>query len=347
MLGQTLVVTQASGCIVSVTPSQTLGAAMGTGTVAVDTEPGCTWTASSATVWLSDVTASGSGDGTIEFDYGANLGAERSGEIVVASSTSSSTTEHELLQGDGCVALLSADDVTVGADESTGTVTLTLSASDCAWSLSSSEAWLTADPASGTTSAAISYTVGSNVSVARNATLTIAGQTFSVEQESGCAIQLQPSSETAGMEMGTLSLDLETDSACAWTAAESSDWFSTASTSGTGPATVVLDVDENVGPAREADIVFTATASDATATYSAMQSDGCTAMLASDEITVGAAGEAASIALTLSDQSCAWTATADSFISLVESSGDGDALVAFDIAANDGPPRTGTITIAG
>jgi len=347
VLGQTLAVTQASGCVVSVTPNQTVGVAPGSGTVAVDTEPGCTWAATSATAWLSDVTASGSGDGTIEFDYGANLGAARSGEIEIASSTSASTAEHEILQDDGCVALLSAEDAMVGSGAGTGTVTLTLSADDCAWSLSSSDAWLSASPTSGTTTAAISYMVESNASVSRTATLTIAGQSFEVEQESGCAIQLQPSTETAGMEMGTLSLELETDQACAWTAAESSDWFSTATASGTGTTTVVLDVDENVGPVREADIVFTATASGATATYTALQSDGCTAMLASDEIAANAAGEASSVALTLSDQSCAWTATASSFISLVESSGNGDASVAFEIAANDGPARAGTITIAG
>jgi hypothetical protein len=347
VLGQTLVVTQASGCVVNVAPSQTVGAASGSGTVLVDTEPGCTWTATSATVWLSDVTASGSGDGAIEFDYGANVGAARSGAIEIASSTTASTAEHEVLQGDGCVALLSAEDATVDASAGTGTVTLTLSANDCAWSLSSSDAWLSASPTSGTTSAAISYMVESNASVSRTATLTIAGQTFSVEQESGCAIQLQPATESAGMEMGTLSLELETDQACAWTAAESSDWFSTATTSGTGASTIVLDVDENVGPLREADIVFTATASGATATYTALQSDGCTAMLASDEVTASAAGETSSVALTLSDPSCEWTATASPFITLVESAGNGDASVAFEIAANDGPARTGTITIAG
>jgi MYXO-CTERM domain-containing protein len=347
VLGETFEVTQASGCVVSVAASQAIVSSMGTGSVAIDTEPGCTWTATTTTPWLSNVTASGSGDGTINFDYAVNLGSDRTGTIAVASSLTSSTDSHEIVQGNGCVAMLDSASDTFGAGATTSSVMLTLSAADCTWSASSSDPWLTLDAGSmsGTGSATVGFAVTDNVSVDRTATLTIAGQTFTVEQDSGCAIVLTPAAGNAMASGNALMFDVATDAACAWTATEDADWLSGLIASGTGPTTIALTADANVGPMREADVVFTATDTGATATYEASQSDGCVATLASEALSAGSAAESGSVGVTFSSQSCAWTAASDAFITVTNATGTGDATLMFDIGANVGPSRTGTITL--
>jgi MYXO-CTERM domain-containing protein len=349
VLGEAFEVTQASGCVVSVAASQAVVDMMGTGTVAVDTEPGCTWTASTTTPWLSNVTASGTGDGTISFDFTANVGSGRTGTIAVASSMTTSTDSHDVVQGNGCIAMLSAAADNLGAGAATSSVMLTVSAADCTWTASSSDAWLVLDAGSmsGTGSATIGFSVTDNVSIDRTATLTIAGQTFTVNQDSGCALALTPATGTATAAGGVLTFDLATDAACAWTATEAIDWISGLTASGTGPATITLTADANVGPMRDGDVVFTATDTGATATYDAAQSDGCVATLASDTFSALVAGESSTVGVTFSSQACTWTTTADAFITVTNSTGTGDATLMFDVAANAGAARTGTITVSG
>jgi hypothetical protein len=67
----------------------------------------------------------------------------------------------------------------------TGTVTVTAGAG-CTWSASSNAAWLSiTSGASGTGGGTVSYSVAANGGAARNGTLTIAGQTFTVSQSAG------------------------------------------------------------------------------------------------------------------------------------------------------------------
>lgn len=343
--GQTFELTQASGCVVSVSASQAVVAAGGTGSVAVDTEPGCTWTATTTTPWLGNVTASGSGAGTIAFDFDANAGSARTGVIEVASDTTASTATHEVEQANGCVATLDAASASFGAGAGSGSIMLTVSAADCAWTASSSAPWAAVTPASGTGSTALGFTVDDNVSVARQATLTIAGETFAIDQESGCALTVTPASDEAPAAGGTLGFDLETDAACGWTASESIDWLSGLPASGTGPQTISLTIDANIGPVRDGGVTFTADDTPDTAVFTASQADGCVATLDASTLAVDPAGASSSFGLTLSSQACAWSAAASPFITVTNATGTGDATVAFEVAANDGPARTGTITI--
>src|SRR4051812_36849783 len=74
-------------CEVSVPASSiSMEAAGGAGTVAVTTNPECTWTASAADVsWISQVSpASGQGSASVSFHVAANtLTAARQGDLVV------------------------------------------------------------------------------------------------------------------------------------------------------------------------------------------------------------------------------------------------------------------------
>ena len=89
--GQTLTVTQSGvPCTYSVTPtSQSVGAAGGTGTVAVTTGSSCTSAAMSNAGWLTVTTgASGTGDTTVAYAIAANTGTTtRTGTLTIAGQT--------------------------------------------------------------------------------------------------------------------------------------------------------------------------------------------------------------------------------------------------------------------
>jgi len=86
-------------------------------------------------------------------------------------------------QGQACTFSLSASSQSFDAMGGTGNVTVTTS-TGCAWSATSSESWLTVvSGASGTGAGVVMFRVAANTSgLARAASLTIGGQTFTVNQ---------------------------------------------------------------------------------------------------------------------------------------------------------------------
>ncbi len=73
-------------CAYNVSPtSVSVGSSGGTGSVAVSTQPGCTWTATSGVSWMTITAgASGTGSGTVTYSVAANTGRPRTGTLTVA-----------------------------------------------------------------------------------------------------------------------------------------------------------------------------------------------------------------------------------------------------------------------
>jgi hypothetical protein len=86
--GQSVTVSQASGCVFTVAPTRfDVSADPASGlTVQVTTGAGCTWSAVSHDAWINVTSgASGSGSGTVVFDVSGNLlGNTRTGSLTVA-----------------------------------------------------------------------------------------------------------------------------------------------------------------------------------------------------------------------------------------------------------------------
>jgi hypothetical protein len=86
--GQSVTVSQASGCLFTVAPTRfDVSADPASGlTVQVTTGAGCTWSAVSEDAWITVTSgASGSGSGTVVFDVSGNfLGSTRTGSLTVA-----------------------------------------------------------------------------------------------------------------------------------------------------------------------------------------------------------------------------------------------------------------------
>jgi len=104
----------------------------------------------------------------------------------------------------GCTYSLTATSASFGAAASTGTVGVT-AANGCGWMASSNAAWLTITPGtSGSGNGTVGYSVAANASSSqRAATLTIAGQTFTVMQDGAPATPVSVTPATGSSQSQT------------------------------------------------------------------------------------------------------------------------------------------------
>ena len=103
------------------------------------------------------------------------------------------------LQPGSCTYSINPTFQNVSGAGGTGTTTVT-APGGCAWTATSNVGWVTiTSGASGNGNGSVGFTVAANPGVARNGTLTIAGQTFTVTQSSSCpGISVNPSTLSNG-----------------------------------------------------------------------------------------------------------------------------------------------------
>ena len=200
---------------------QSVGAGTSTGSVGVTAATGCAWTAvSNNTSWLT-VTggASGSGNGTVTFSASANPNTSaRAGTITIAGQTFTVTQAAA-----ACTFALVPTSQSVAAGGGTGSTAVTALAG-CAWTaVSNNTAWLTVTSgASGNGAGTVAFSASANPNgTARNGTLTIAGQTFTVNQAAAaCTYSITPTSQSVVAGGGTGSTGVTAPTGCAWTGVE-------------------------------------------------------------------------------------------------------------------------------
>jgi hypothetical protein len=127
----------------------------------------------------------------------------------------------------------------------TGSVDVTTQ-SGCSWTALSNDAWIhITSGGSGTGSGTVNYSVDANTGSARTGTMTIAGQTFTVNQGGAgtCTYAINPTSTNISLRGGTGSVDVITDPGCYWEASSNVSWISiTSGSSGTGNGIVSYQV---------------------------------------------------------------------------------------------------------
>jgi uncharacterized protein (TIGR03437 family) len=250
--GQTFTVNQAAAaCTYAITPtSASIAATGGSGTVAITAGMGCAWTAASNTAWITITSAtSGSGNGSIKYMVAASTGPARTGTLTVAGLT---FTVNQAA-GTQCTYAVIPTSTNVGATGGTGSVSVT-TAAGCTYTATSNAAFITiTSGASGTGNGTVTYTVAANTGAARTGTITIAGQTFTVNQAVGtqCAYTLTPVSANVAATGGSGSVAITTAAGCAYTATSNAAFITiTSGASGSGPGTVNYTVAANTGAAR-------------------------------------------------------------------------------------------------
>ncbi|MDQ3130191.1 MAG: hypothetical protein M3Q99_05455, partial [Acidobacteriota bacterium] len=201
-------------CSLTLNPmSQNFAAAGATGTLAVTTPNGCTWSPISTAPWIT-ITAvnptTARGPGTITFSVAANTGAARNGSIIVNGVTFIVT------QNSGCTYTLSSSSYNAPVGGGTSSVNIT-TASGCGWTAISSVPWITVSNPSGTGNGTINFSVTANTGSARNGTITVAGQVFTINQATGCVYTISPTTSSPPSAGGTDGFSITTGAGCAWT----------------------------------------------------------------------------------------------------------------------------------
>jgi hypothetical protein len=282
--------------------------------------------------------ASGTGNGTVQLTVDSHSGAARSGTATVAGRTLT------VNQSSGCSYSLSSAVQSAPATAGSLTVAVT-AAGGCSWTAASNVAWMTVPAgASGNGNGSVQIDVQANAGPPRSGTVTIAGQTHTVNQDSGCTYVVAPENLPSTAGGGALRVDVTAAASCGWTAVSAAPWITvTGGTAGTGNGPVDLLVAANTGPGRAGTIAV------AGRTVTVTQDSGCTFTLSAASQVVPAAGGGGSVNVTTAS-GCPWTAASNvAWVTVTAGTpGSGDGTVAFTVDVNaTGAPRAGSITIAG
>jgi hypothetical protein len=126
--------------------------------------------------------------------------------------------------------------------------------SNCAWTARADVSWADVAPGSGLGSATPVLNVGENENRdTRTVTVTVNGQSFRVTQNAvGCSYTLDPTSLDESPDGGSASVALTATAGCTWTATASEGWIRVLTPSGTGSATINLDIAPNPSDVRHA-----------------------------------------------------------------------------------------------
>ena len=177
------------------------------------------------------------------------------GTYYVGVSAASGGSDYTLLAGNGggCSYAIFPTSKNFSASGGNGTINVTTQGG-CNWSVTNNNpSFITINSSSnGTGNGTVTYSVAANGGPARNGTLTIAGQTFTVMQSAaGCSYNISPSSQAFGSGGGNSSVNVMAGVGCLWSATSNNSWINvTSGSSGSGNGTVNYSVAMNFGANR-------------------------------------------------------------------------------------------------
>jgi Putative binding domain, N-terminal/Viral BACON domain len=336
----------AAACVFTVDPrSDSVNAGGGRKTIAVTaSSPQCAWTARSDADWLAVVDgAQGTGSGRVTYEARATTGPTRTGTLLVASQAVTVT------QAQGCTTSITPTIQSAAAGGGTGSIAVAAEAG-CQWSAASNASWIAITSApSGNGPGTITFAIAASTGPARSGTLTVAAQTFTVNQASGCSFTPAPASQDVGDGGGTGSFAVNASAGCAWTATSRAPWITVnGAASGAGSGSVNFSVIAN--PMGGGPRSGTIGVNDQIFTVNQAAGAACVYTLTptSQDFPAGAAAGSFSVSTVLT---CPWSATSnDPWITIIgPGSGAGNGIVSFSITENTAgsPARTGSIGVRG
>jgi hypothetical protein len=326
----------------------TFGHEGGTGRVTVSTERECTWTATSEADWVAITSPrEGQGQATLEYSVATNPNASTRRAGITISGSRVEVAQ----QPAPCVYSLDrpGDQVAAGG----GALFVQVGViSGCQWTATSNVPWIAVGAgASGSGAGAVRLDVSQNNGPARNGTVTIAGQTFTVTQQAagadtGCVVSAVPAAHAVESSGGQVMTVVTAPATCSWSAISSAAWITVVSgQNGVGNGTVVMSVAANTGPPRSGTVTI---GGQIVAINQAGPTAGCSYAVAPTSHSVAAGGGQVSSSVTTA-AACSWQAQSMvGWITIAAgASGTGSGTVVMNIAPNDGAARNGIVTIAG
>ena len=246
-----------SSCVYSVSPTtfQPVSVSGGNINVNVTTDNFCSWTGTSNVDWTTvtpDTPIFGNGTVTLSVQPNTN-GASRSGSVRVAG------RDFNLQQqGSNCSYALNPTAANVSNAGIGGSSFSVTAQAGCAWNAVSNASWIIVTSGnSGSGNGTITFSAQANSGTARIGTITVGGQTFTVNQSGVCSYSLS-STSTSGPAGGISgSVTVTTGNGCAWTANSNASWITvTTGGGGTGNGTVAFSAAANTGVARTGTITI-------------------------------------------------------------------------------------------
>ncbi|MCB9209863.1 MAG: BACON domain-containing protein [Ignavibacteriales bacterium] len=217
------------------------------------------WSASKnvSDTWITSVTPSGSGDGTVTVSYESNpTTSQRVGTVTISGG---GITENVTVSQAAGSAVLSATPTSRSVTNISGFTTFSVT-SNITWTASDDSDWLTLSGVGSGTLTAI-YTANPTVSQ-RTGTITLSGPgvtdvTLTVVQAAGSAtLTVTPSSRDVANTTGSTTFSVSSNTS--WTVSDNVSWMSVSPTGGSGGGTLTASYDANTTvSARTATITVT------------------------------------------------------------------------------------------
>jgi hypothetical protein len=252
--------------------------------------------------------------------------------------------------GSSCTFTLMTSSASIPAGGGTGSFSFMASGPSCAWTATPSRSLVCVTSAtSGTGSGSVSFSLAANAGAARSGTVTLGGQTFTINQDaaSDCTFTLATSSANipVGGGTGAFSFHGIGTELCVDYNSQPVFHLDHLGNFRNRQPLVSFSVAANAGAARSGSI----TVGGQTFTITQAGTSARTFMLTPTSVSSPIAGGTGSFGITASGQSCAWSAASNnSFITVTSRpNGTGNGTGNYTVAANSGAPRSGTVTAVG
>ena len=346
-------------CQVSVASPATVDAGGGTSSLAITTQPECTWDASSTASWISGLSpASGQGTANVAFRVAPNDGTSSREAMIVVNGEQARVSQRA-----PCRFAISPASVNVSAAGGAGNMNVA-TLSECAWTATTDVNWIVATSStSGSGDGTVSFTIAPNDGAERVGNIIIAGERATVTQAgvsvSACSSTITPTSQNVAATGGTGTVAVSEQGGCGWTASSQASWITvTSGSTGTGNGSVTFNVAANTGASRSGSLTIAGRAfsvaqagvsgSPAPPPPSPPPAPSCTFSISPNSHNFQALGGRETVDVN-TQSGCQWTASSNAAWILIVSgaSGTGDGRVELGIAPNLGAARTGTVTIGG
>ena len=237
----------------------------GSGTLTVNAERECSWSARSESSWISLNATSGQGPATITYSVQANPNAStrRTGVAIEEQRVEISQ------EAAPCRYQVSPSAAEVAAAGGAPAFGIT-APGGCNWNVQTAAPWVSGEPGSGQGSATVRLTAVANPGAARDATVTVAGVSVALHQAGTttpppppppptqtCVPRLDPSSFNAQIDSDTIKIEVRVEKNCKWVSSSPVSWVTIKEgRTGSGNDDVQIKIEENEGPPRSTTLII-------------------------------------------------------------------------------------------
>ena len=211
----------------------------------------------------------------------------------------------------------------------------------CTWNGVSNAAFITGS-GGGVGNGSVTFNVAQNTGNARAGTVTVANQTVTVNQASGCTFQINPTSFNVSAGGGNVTVNVTTGTVCNWNGVSNAA-FITGGGGGTGSGSITFNVqtNNNLEPRQG-----TMTVAGQTVTVNQAGQQSCSFVVQPQLFGVPAAGGDITVNVT-TQAGCTWNGVSNAAFITGGGNGTGSGSVNFNVGRNFTPqPRQGTMTVA-